>query len=162
MISYGQQEVPGEWVYKMNRSKDSIQLPSQRKNSLLTVRNAARTEQKHILLFTSRAKTTRDQDALYLGALDKKDIYKINTTALVSKFMGEAEKNIDRLFAHASANNSILFFDEASQLFSSSKDPGATVKYIERLAREKNVLTLFWCEEDCVTWFKNSKYLLAQ
>jgi hypothetical protein len=137
-------------------------MSSERKNSLSSVRNAAKTEGKHILLFPSNARSTKEQYALYFAALDKKDIYRINTSAVVSKYSGETEKNIEKLFAYASANNSILFFDEAGQLFSNSKDPGATVKYIERLAQLKNVLTLFWCEDDCVTWFKNSKYVLAQ
>jgi hypothetical protein len=45
------------------------------------------------------------------------DLYKIDLSAIVSKYIGETEKNLDSIFRAAQASNSILFFDEADALF---------------------------------------------
>jgi SpoVK/Ycf46/Vps4 family AAA+-type ATPase len=38
-------------------------------------------------------------------------------TAIVSKYIGETEKNLDRIFREGQTSNAILFFDEADALF---------------------------------------------
>ncbi|MBK8902435.1 MAG: ATP-binding protein [Anaerolineaceae bacterium] len=45
------------------------------------------------------------------------DLYKIDLSTVVSKFIGETEKNLSRIFAEAETSNAILFFDEADALF---------------------------------------------
>jgi hypothetical protein len=45
------------------------------------------------------------------------DLYRIDLSGVVSKWIGETEKNLDRIFAAAEDANSILFFDEADALF---------------------------------------------
>ena len=45
------------------------------------------------------------------------DAYKIDLSGVVSKYIGETEKNLDRIFAAAESANAILFFDEADALF---------------------------------------------
>jgi SpoVK/Ycf46/Vps4 family AAA+-type ATPase len=45
------------------------------------------------------------------------DLFKIDLSGIVSKYIGETEKNLDRIFAAAEAANAILFFDEADALF---------------------------------------------
>jgi SpoVK/Ycf46/Vps4 family AAA+-type ATPase len=45
------------------------------------------------------------------------DLFKINLSAVVSKYIGETEKNLDRIFRAAEASNAILLFDEAEALF---------------------------------------------
>jgi ATP-dependent 26S proteasome regulatory subunit len=45
------------------------------------------------------------------------DLYKIDLSCIVSKYIGETEKNLARLFAEAEDSNAILFFDEADALF---------------------------------------------
>jgi ATP-dependent 26S proteasome regulatory subunit len=45
------------------------------------------------------------------------DLYKIDLSSLVSKYIGETEKNLDRIFRAAQCSNAILFFDEADALF---------------------------------------------
>jgi hypothetical protein len=44
-------------------------------------------------------------------------LYKIDVSAVVSKYIGETEKNLARIFAEAATSNAILFFDEADALF---------------------------------------------
>lgn len=45
------------------------------------------------------------------------DLHKIDLSSVVSKYIGETEKNLDRIFGEAQASNAILFFDEADALF---------------------------------------------
>jgi len=45
------------------------------------------------------------------------DLYKIDLSGIVSKYIGETEKNLDRIFSAAQCSNAILFFDEADALF---------------------------------------------
>jgi ATP-dependent 26S proteasome regulatory subunit len=45
------------------------------------------------------------------------DLYKIDLSAIVSKYIGETEKNLDRIFQEGRTSNAILFFDEADALF---------------------------------------------
>lgn len=45
------------------------------------------------------------------------DLYKIDLSGVVSKYIGETEKNLDRIFAAAEHANAILLFDEADALF---------------------------------------------
>jgi SpoVK/Ycf46/Vps4 family AAA+-type ATPase len=45
------------------------------------------------------------------------DLYKVDLATVVSKYIGETEKNLDRVFKEAQDSNSILFFDEADAIF---------------------------------------------
>jgi len=45
------------------------------------------------------------------------DLYKIDLSTVISKYIGETEKNLDRIFTEAQNSNSILFFDEADAVF---------------------------------------------
>ena len=45
------------------------------------------------------------------------DLYKIDLSAVVSKYIGETEKNLARIFRAEQSSNAITFFDEADVLF---------------------------------------------
>jgi adenylate kinase family enzyme len=45
------------------------------------------------------------------------DLYRIDLSQVISKYIGETEKNLDRIFSAAENSNAILFFDEADALF---------------------------------------------
>jgi len=45
------------------------------------------------------------------------DLYKIDLSTIISKYIGETEKNLDRIFTEAQNSNAILFFDEADAVF---------------------------------------------
>ena len=45
------------------------------------------------------------------------ELYKIDLSSLISKYIGETEKNLSRVFDEASDSNCILFFDEADAVF---------------------------------------------
>lgn len=44
-------------------------------------------------------------------------LYRIDLSAVVSKYIGETEKNLSVIFAEAKSGNAILFFDEADAIF---------------------------------------------
>jgi hypothetical protein len=50
------------------------------------------------------------------------DLYRIDLSSVVSKYIGETEKNLDRVFRAAHRSNAILFFDEADALFGKRTD----------------------------------------
>ncbi|HET6232006.1 MAG TPA: AAA family ATPase, partial [Longimicrobiaceae bacterium] len=45
------------------------------------------------------------------------ELYKVDLSTVVSKYIGETEKNLGRIFAEAETSNAVLFFDEADALF---------------------------------------------
>ena len=45
------------------------------------------------------------------------DLYQVDLSKVVSKYIGETEKNLSRIFDEARTSNAILFFDEADALF---------------------------------------------
>lgn len=45
------------------------------------------------------------------------DLFKIDLSSMVSKYIGETEKNLERIFSEAESSNAILFFDEADAIF---------------------------------------------
>ena len=45
------------------------------------------------------------------------DLYTVDLSGVVSKYIGETEKNLERIFSSAEDANAILFFDEADALF---------------------------------------------
>ncbi len=45
------------------------------------------------------------------------DVYRIDLSRMVSKYIGETEKNLEKVFQRFDGKNCILFFDEADSLF---------------------------------------------
>ncbi len=50
------------------------------------------------------------------------ELYRVDLSQMVSKYIGETEKNLARVFDEAKKGNTILFFDEADSLFSKRTD----------------------------------------
>jgi hypothetical protein len=70
-----------------------------------------------IALFTGTTGTGKTMAAELLASAQKTDLYKIDLAAVVSKYVGETEKNLNKVFDQAEDSNAILFFDEADALF---------------------------------------------
>lgn len=62
--------------------------------------------------------TGKTLTATLLGKTAGLDVYRIDLSMVVSKYIGETEKNLAGVFDQASQKNWILFFDEADSLFS--------------------------------------------
>jgi hypothetical protein len=68
-------------------------------------------------LFAGESGTGKTMAAeVMAGDLDL-DLYRIDLSAVVSKYIGETEKNLERLFRAAESSGAILLFDEADALF---------------------------------------------
>jgi AAA+ superfamily predicted ATPase len=68
-------------------------------------------------LFYGPPGTGKTLTATLLGKHTGKDVFRIDLSRVVSKYIGETEKNLSRLFDKAENKNWILFFDEADALF---------------------------------------------
>lgn len=68
-------------------------------------------------LFYGPPGTGKTFTAQILGNELKKEVFKIDLSMIVSKYIGETEKNLELLFARAEDKGWILFFDEADALF---------------------------------------------
>jgi hypothetical protein len=69
------------------------------------------------VLFHGPPGTGKTFTASLLGKYTGKDVYRIDLSLIVSKFIGETERNLSSLFDKAKNKNWILFFDEADALF---------------------------------------------
>lgn len=112
---------------------DDIVLPEERIEQLKEICNCIR--YKHLVYFNwgfeKKLSLGRGLNVLFCGpsgtgktmaseiiASDLMlEIHKIDLSAVVSKYVGETEKNLNRIFNETSAGNVILFFDEADALF---------------------------------------------
>lgn len=68
-------------------------------------------------LFHGPPGTGKTLTATLLGKKTGRDVYRIDLSQLVSKYIGETEKNLSRVFDRAEHKEWILFFDEADALF---------------------------------------------
>jgi hypothetical protein len=79
-------------------------------------RTIARTQGLKVL-FAGESGTGKTMAAQVLGGELGLDLFRVDLATVVSKYIGETEKNLERIFAAADGSNAILFFDEADALF---------------------------------------------
>jgi SpoVK/Ycf46/Vps4 family AAA+-type ATPase len=68
-------------------------------------------------LFSGHPGTGKTMAAEVIASELHLDLYKIDLSQVVSKYIGETEKSLNRIFLEAQDSSSILFFDEADALF---------------------------------------------
>ena len=68
-------------------------------------------------LFAGPSGTGKTMAAEVIAHALQLDLYKIDLSGVVNKYIGETEKNLAKIFHEAAASNAILFFDEADALF---------------------------------------------
>jgi hypothetical protein len=73
-------------------------------------------------LFHGPPGTGKTLTASLIGNELRMDVYQIDLSMVVSKYIGETEKNLSALFDRAKNKNWILFFDEADALFGKRSD----------------------------------------
>jgi AAA+ superfamily predicted ATPase len=69
------------------------------------------------ILFFGPPGTGKTLTACLFGKLAEKDVFRIDLSMVVSKYIGETAKNLEKVFRKAENKNWILFFDEADALF---------------------------------------------
>lgn len=68
-------------------------------------------------LFCGASGTGKTLTATLLGKMTGLEVYKVDLSMVVSKYIGETEKNLEKVFDKAENKKWILFFDEADALF---------------------------------------------
>jgi DNA polymerase III delta prime subunit len=68
-------------------------------------------------LFHGPPGTGKTLTAGLFGKLSGVDVYRVDLSMVISKYIGETEKNLEKVFTKAEHKNWILFFDEADSLF---------------------------------------------
>jgi hypothetical protein len=68
-------------------------------------------------LFAGESGTGKTMAAEAIAQALALDLYRVEVSAVVSKYIGETEKNLRRVFAAAEAGGGVLLFDEADTLF---------------------------------------------
>ena len=68
-------------------------------------------------LFAGASGTGKTMAAEVLAGALELDLYRVDLSAVVSKYIGETEKNLRRIFDGAEAGGAVLLFDEADALF---------------------------------------------
>jgi AAA+ superfamily predicted ATPase len=69
------------------------------------------------ILFTGPSGTGKTMTAEVIASDLGLDLHKVDLSSVVSKYIGETEKNLKKIFDEAASGNTILFFDEADALF---------------------------------------------
>ena len=69
------------------------------------------------VLFYGPPGTGKTLTATLLGKYTGRDVFRVDLSTIVSKYIGETEKNLEKLFSKAANRDWILFFDEADALF---------------------------------------------
>lgn len=71
----------------------------------------------HKILFYGAPGTGKTLTAALLGQHLEQPVYRVDLSSIVSKYIGETEKNLAKVFDRAENSDWILFFDEADALF---------------------------------------------
>ena len=69
------------------------------------------------VLFYGPPGTGKTLTATLIGKKMGMDVYRVDLSQVISKYIGETEKNLSNIFDQAECHNWILFFDEADSLF---------------------------------------------
>ncbi len=69
------------------------------------------------VLFYGPSGTGKTLTAALLGKRFEREVYRIDLSQVVSKYIGETEKNLEAVFRRAETKDWVLFFDEADALF---------------------------------------------
>lgn len=76
-----------------------------------------RIKESYVVVFSGTPGTGKTLTANLLGKKLKVPVYVVNLSRIVSKYIGETEKNLEKVFNRFSGQRCILFFDEADALF---------------------------------------------
>ena len=104
-----------------------------------------------VLVLSGSTALRRRKAAETLAAELKLDLFRVDLSAVVSKYIGETEKNLNYVFDKAAASSAILCFDEADALFgkrSKVKDArdryanAETAHFLQRIESHKGIVIL--------------------
>ncbi|MEO8398769.1 MAG: ATP-binding protein [Ignavibacteriaceae bacterium] len=109
-------------IFNKNKNTIIIDFLSDEFYELLSSLNKLVNRDKKILLFFSPEKVAKEMSIEILRENVKRKVQIINLQKSDSKYIGETEKNLTKIFNDAELSEAILFFDEADALFGKRKD----------------------------------------
>jgi predicted AAA+ superfamily ATPase len=92
-------------------------LPKRQQEALTKLAKKAKQLRRTLALFSGPSGTGKTLAVEFLACELGMTLYRIDLGAVASKYIGETEKNLRRLFGKAENSSAILFFDEADALF---------------------------------------------
>jgi SpoVK/Ycf46/Vps4 family AAA+-type ATPase len=101
-------ETPLEW--------SDLVLPFEAQAAVDEIRTLA-SHSAGAVLFSGASGTGKSLAAALLGKVAGRPVLRVDLSAIVSKYIGETEKNLARAFDAAEAEGAVLVFDEAEALF---------------------------------------------
>ena len=106
-------------VIKGKRTKTAVKKKSAGKKTTAPVRREKKSKATSVAVLVLSGSTAlrRRKAAETLAETLKVDLFRVDLSAVVSKYIGETEKNLNGVFDKAEASGAILFFDEADALF---------------------------------------------
>ena len=82
-----------------------------------TLEHVKSRDSRGLILFAGAMGTGRALAAESLAAQLGRELLRVDLSTVVSKYIGETEKNLNRVFESAERSNLVLLFDEADALF---------------------------------------------
>ncbi|MDQ6735106.1 MAG: ATP-binding protein [Nitrospirota bacterium] len=76
----------------------------------------------HVMILSGSTPLQRRKTAAMMATGMDMDLYRVNLTEVVSKYIGETEKNLRQVFERAERSQAILYLDEADALFQKRTD----------------------------------------
>lgn len=117
------------------------------------------------LLISGSDKTGSGNISRWVAAKQQQDIFRVDLSALVSKYIGETEKNLEQVFTRAAQKNCVLFFDEADALFgkrgSETETNNAAASFTKYCNAFKGTVLIACTGDDCVNTMLKTKFIIV-
>ena len=109
-------------LYLTKKALKQVEMISSLKKDITRKKKTLTSAAPSNVLFYGSQKATQLTTAALIGKAAAQSVYSIDLSKLVSKYIGETEKNLNILFDTAEQKDWILFFDEADALFGKRTD----------------------------------------
>ncbi len=153
-------------LIKINAADSLLTVPGAAKKQLNTILSQKQTTGKPIrLLLTGTDKNSIDNSSRWIAQKMKMELYRVDLSLVVSKYIGETEKNLDKIFESVKDKSLILFFDEADALFGKrttvkdahDKYANQEVSYLlQRIEARPGIVLLACNSDDCTGLFEKN------
>jgi hypothetical protein len=105
------------FAQRIERIRNNAEMPR-----VMGLRHPTRQGRGVLALFVGGSGTGKTLAAEALASGQHVDFFRVELSALVSKYVGDTEKNLAKIFSDAERTNCMLFFDEADSMFGKRGD----------------------------------------
>lgn len=152
--------------YKLNDSLLNLQAPVKMQLLKIYTAKTGNTSNQQLLL-RETDKIIVYNTGRWVAARTQRDLYMVKLSSIVSKYIGETEKNLELLFNKAESKNMVLFFDEADALFgqrtkATEETTAAQTYFLQRIANYKGTVIVNCTSEECLNQFAKKYFIRLQ